>query len=314
MIEVRHLSKSYADTLAVDDVSFHLKRGEVLGFLGPNGAGKSTTMRILTCFMPPTSGSATIAGFDIFAHSLEVRRNVGYLPENVPLYDDMRVSEFLDYRAHLKGVPRKARKKRIDDVMEKCWISGVRNRIIGQLSKGYRQRVGLAEALVHDPKILILDEPTIGLDPNQIRKVRGLIKGLGGEYTVLLSTHILPEVEAVCGRVIIIDRGKIVAMDSPENLTRRIKGGMRLRLEVRGPGAEIQAALERIPGVTRIDRQGNGVSVFSVSVEPGRDVREEIFTAIAANQWALREMRSEVVSLEEVFVHITTREQQTEEI
>jgi ABC-2 type transport system ATP-binding protein len=308
MIDVRNISKKYADTLAVDNVSFQVNKGEILGFLGPNGAGKTTTMRMLTCFMPPTSGTATIAGFDIFGRSLDVRRVIGYLPENVPLYHDMRVREFLDYRARLKGVPRRLRNKRVRDVTEKTGIADIRNRIIGHLSKGYRQRVGLAEALINDPKVLILDEPTIGLDPNQVRQVRALIRELGGEYTILLSTHILPEVEMTCGRVIIIDRGRIVAMDTPGNLTQHIRGGNRLSLEVRGPGREIQRALENIAGVVRVERRGNGISTFSVEVEKGRDVRENIFTTVAQNRWVLREMKSEAVSLEDVFVHITTRE------
>lgn len=313
MIDVQHLSKSFGETRAVDDISFRVNSGEVLGFLGPNGAGKTTTMRILTCFMPPSSGTATIAGSDIFRNSLEVRRSVGYLPENVPLYDEMRVSEFLDFRARLKGVTGKRRRKRLQDVMEKCWITDVRRRIIGQLSKGYRQRVGLAEALIHDPKILILDEPTIGLDPNQIRKVRSLIKELGGDYTILLSTHILPEVEAVCGRVIIIDDGRIVAMDTPENLTHRVKGLARLTLEVRGPGDDIRNTLEGLPGVIRVNRSGNGISTFSLEMERGKDLREEIFKTIVANNWILREMKSEAITLEEIFVHITTREQEAVE-
>jgi len=310
MIEVRNISKKYADTLAVNNISFHVNKGEILGFLGPNGAGKTTTMRMLTCFMPPTSGTATIAGFDIFDRSLDVRNIVGYLPENVPLYQDMRVREFLSYRAHLKGVPRRLRSKRVRDVTEKTGIADIRNRIIGQLSKGYRQRVGLAEALINDPKVLILDEPTIGLDPNQVRQVRSLIKELGGEYTILLSTHILPEVEMTCGRVIIIDHGKIVAMDTPGNLTQHMLGGNRLSLEVRGPGREIQSALENIPGIVRVERRGNGISTFSVEVEKGSDVREDIFATVAKNRWVLREMKSEAVSLEDVFVHITTRESQ----
>jgi len=309
MIDVRNISKCYADTLAVDDISFHVGKGEILGFLGPNGAGKTTTMRILTCFMPPTSGTATVAGFDIFKHSLEVRRAIGYMPENVPLYHDMRVHEFLDYRARLKGVPRKSRKKRVQDVMGKTGVADIQHRIIGQLSKGYRQRVGLAEALIHDPKVLILDEPTIGLDPNQVRQVRTLIRELGGEYTILLSTHILPEVEMTCGRVIIIDHGKIVAMDTPGNLTQHIREGSRLSLEVRGPGQEIQSAIEKIPGIVSVNRRGNGVSTFSVEVEKGRDVREDIFKTVAGNRWVLREMKTEAVSLEDIFIHITTHEQ-----
>lgn len=311
MIDVRHLSKRYADTLAVDDISFRVQKGEILGFLGPNGAGKTTTMRILTCFMPPTSGSATVAGHDIFSHSLDVRRAVGYLPENVPLYSDMRVTEFLEYRARLKGVPRKLLKKRIQDVMEKTWIADMRHRIISHLSKGYRQRVGLAEALVHDPKVLILDEPTIGLDPNQVRQVRSLIKDLGGEYTILLSTHILPEVAMTCGRVIIIDHGRIAAMDTPERLTQHITRGARLSLEVRGPLAQVRAVLEKLPGVVGVDGRGDGVSTFTLEMEKGRDIREDIFRAIVEHRWVLREMKTEEVSLEDIFVHITTHEQDT---
>ncbi|MDD5557936.1 MAG: ATP-binding cassette domain-containing protein [bacterium] len=313
MIDVRHLTKRYGDTLAVDDISFQVGKGEILGFLGPNGAGKTTTMRILTCFMPPTAGAASVAGFDIFRQSLDVRRVIGYLPENVPLYADMRVGEFLEFRAHLKGIPRRRRAGRMREVMEMVGIADVRGRIIGHLSKGYRQRVGIAEALIHDPAVLILDEPTLGLDPNQIRQVRGLIKDLGRNYTILLSTHILPEVEAVCGRVIIIDHGRIVAMDTPAGLSQHLRGEGRLSLEARGPGAEIQAALERMDGVRAVRRRGNGVSTFSVEVEAGRDIREEIFGMMAARGWALREMRTETVSLEDIFVHITTREGETGE-
>jgi ABC-2 type transport system ATP-binding protein len=313
MIDVRHISKRYADTRAVDDISFQVRKGEIMGFLGPNGAGKTTTMRILTCFMPPTSGTATVADFDIFDHSLEVRKAVGYLPENVPLYFDMRVKEFLDYRARLKGVSSRRVRSSVQAVMEKCWITDVQHRIIGQLSKGYRQRVGLAESMVHDPKILILDEPTIGLDPNQIRQVRSLIKELGGEYTILLSTHILPEVEVVCTRVIIIDHGRIIAMDTPEDLTKRLSGSAQLIVEVRGPGEEIRRALEKVAGVVRVDRRGNGISRFNIEVEKGKDVREEAFKTIARNGWILREMKAEEVSLEDVFVHITTRERELPE-
>lgn len=312
MIDARNLSKSYAVTRAVDGISFHVGKGEILGFLGPNGAGKTTTMRMLTCFMPPTSGTATIAGFDIFRQSLDVRRVVGYLPENVPLYTDMRVEEYLDYRARLKGVPRRVRRARLNDVMEKTLVADVRRRIIGQLSKGYRQRVGLAEALIHDPKVLILDEPTIGLDPNQVRQVRALIKQLGGEYTILISTHILPEVEAICGRVIIIDHGRIVAMDTPENLIRNIRGGTRLSLEVRGPGEEMRQALSKIPGVEKVERRGNGVSTLTVELRQGADAREEIARLIADRRWGLREMKKEIVTLEDIFVHITMREQEND--
>jgi ABC-2 type transport system ATP-binding protein len=310
MIDARNLSKNYAVTRAVDNISFRVNKGEILGFLGPNGAGKTTTMRMLTCFMPPTSGTATVGGYDIFRRSLDVRRIIGYLPENVPLYPDMRVSEYLDYRARLKGVPRKGRARRLKDVMEKTQVADVGHRIIGQLSKGYRQRVGLAEALIHDPKVLILDEPTIGLDPNQVRQVRALIKQLGGEYTILLSTHILPEVEAICGRVIIIDHGRIVAMDTPENLIREIRGGSRLVVEVRGPGEEIRKAVAGIAGVRKVERRGNGVSTLAVDVREEADVREEVARVITGRGWGLREMRKEKVTLEDIFVHITMHDQE----
>jgi ABC-2 type transport system ATP-binding protein len=312
MIDVQHLCKQYGVTRAVDDITFHVNKGEILGFLGPNGAGKTTTMRMLTCFIPPSGGTAAVAGYNIYDQSLQVRKSIGYLPENVPLYMEMRVSEFLDYRARLKGVPRRLVSKKARDVMEKCWIEDVRNRVIGQLSKGYRQRVGLAEALIHDPKVLILDEPTIGLDPNQIRKVRQLIKELGAEYTILLSTHILPEVEAICGRVIIIDHGKIIAMDTPEQLTEKMKGGARLTIELRGPGEEIEGVLRKIDGVKTVDRRGNGVSKLSIEVAKGRDIREEVFKAAVAHKWVLREMKTETVSLEDIFVHITMHEEEAE--
>jgi len=310
MIDVQHLSKRYGDTLAVDDISFRVNKGEILGFLGPNGAGKTTTMRILTCFMPPSSGGAAVADYDIFTHSLDVRRVIGYMPENVPLYSDMRVQEFLEYRARLKGVPRKSLKKRVQDVMERTMVADVRHRIIGQLSKGYRQRVGLSEALVHDPKVLILDEPTIGLDPNQVRQVRKLIRELGGEHTILLSTHILPEVAMTCGRVIIIDHGRIAAMDTPEKLMQHIKGGTtKLTLEVRGPLPQVRAAIEKISGVAKVEGRGDGVCTLTVVVEKGRDTREDIFRTVVENRWILREMKTEEVSLEDIFVHITMHEQ-----
>ena len=225
MIKVDHLAKRYADVYAVNDISFEVHQGEILGLLGPNGAGKTTTMRILTCYMPATSGTATVAGYDVFRESINVRKQIGYLPENVPLYPEMRVREYLSFRAKLKRVPARERKTKIDECIEKCRIKEVQNQIVGTLSKGYRQRVGLADTLVNDPKILILDEPTIGLDPNQIRQVRQLIKELGEKHTILLSTHILPEVEMLCGRVIIVNKGKIVAMDTPSNLGTQLRGG-----------------------------------------------------------------------------------------
>src|SRR5687768_14971676 len=239
--------------MAVDRVTFEVAKGQVVGFLGPNGAGKSTTMRMLTCYIPPTSGTATVNGHDIFHDSEEVRENLGYLPENVPLYTEMRVDEYLDFRGRLRRMDRARRKQRIDYVLERCWLKDVRRRIIGHLSKGYRQRVGLADALLHDPPVLILDEPTVGLDPTQIIETRRLITELGGQHTILLSTHILPQVEAVCDRAIIIAGGKIVAQGSPEELrtSRRAEG--RVLVECKAPAGELQAALTKITGVTKVE-------------------------------------------------------------
>ncbi|MBM4086166.1 MAG: ATP-binding cassette domain-containing protein [Planctomycetes bacterium] len=309
MIQVKDLTKRFANTLAVDGISFHVEKGEILGFLGPNGAGKTTTMRILTCFMPATAGTALVAGYDIFNDSIKVRQNVGYMPENVPLYHDMRVSEYLTFRAKLKGVPRRRRRQRIAECMEKCSITDVQRKVIGTLSKGYRQRVGLAESMLHDPKILILDEPTIGLDPNQIRQARHLIKELGRSHTILLSTHILPEVEMVCGRVIIINKGKIVAMDTPENLMNRLRGATTVSLEVRGPGQQIKECLETLDGVKKIVWHDKGeISHYTLEAAKGVDPREEIFHRIAKNNWVLREMKREAMTLEDIFVQITTQE------
>lgn len=307
MIVVEHLTKRFASTVAVDDISFKVEKGEILGFLGPNGAGKSTTMRILTCFMPATSGKATVDGFDVFTQSLQVRQRIGYMPENVPLYPEMRVSEYLNFRAQLKGVPYRERRKKIGFRLEQCGIADVQNRIIGQLSKGYRQRVGLAEALLHNPKVLILDEPTIGLDPNQIRQTRQLIKELGKDHTIILSTHILPEVEMVCNRVIIINKGKIVADDNVDSLVSRMRAGATIHAEVKGPGAQIKAALDAIPGVTKIvwRERGGDLHDFLVASEKGRDIRPDIFQCVAANGGVLLSMGYERVSLEEIFSHIT---------
>ncbi|MFN3466810.1 MAG: ABC transporter ATP-binding protein [Candidatus Brocadiales bacterium] len=317
MIQVEHLTKRFGDKTAVDDISFWVQEGEILGFLGPNGAGKSTTMRILTCFIPATSGTARVAGYDVFTDSLSVRKQIGYLPESVPLYHEMRVNEYLMFRTQLKGVPRKDRRNRIQEALERCGIVEVQNQIVGTLSKGYRQRVGLADAIVHDPKILILDEPTIGLDPNQIRQVRTLIKELGKKHTILLSTHILPEVEMICGRVIIINKGKLVAMDTPDNLTSRLRGGATIHLEARGPFERIKAGLEGVPGVLTVKGEdGSSLQTgskasghrFVLETDKGRDVREEIFNAFVENKWVLLEMKKETVTLEEVFHQITTRE------
>ena len=307
MIAVENLTKKYAGVTAVDGLSFTVNRGEIVGFLGPNGAGKSTTMRILSAFMPATSGKVTVAGYDVFTQSEEVRRRIGYMPENNPLYLEMRVSEYLNYRAALKGVSSSKRKARTDEVLERCGLKDVRRRIVGQLSKGYRQRVGLADSLVHDPDLLILDEPTIGLDPNQIRQVRQLIKDLGKRHTILLSTHILPEVEMTCNRVIIINKGKIVASDAPENLTKLIEGGGTVRAEIRGDRTAIERELGALPGVKNvaIEAGADGFVNATVYAPPRNDVRVHIFEMAAANHWTLRELSRVRQTLEDVFVSIT---------
>src|SRR5947209_8521364 len=253
MIQVSSLYKTYGPKVAISDVTFDVKDGEILGFLGPNGAGKTTTMRILCGYLPPTSGTATIDGHDVFNQSLEARRRIGYLPESVPLYPEMNVEDYLLFMAHLRGVPRRDRRSRVDKVMKLAHVDNVRRVQIGRISKGYRQRVGIAQALVHDPPVLVLDEPTVGLDPKQITDTRQLIKSLGGTHTILLSTHILPEVSMTCNRVVIISDGRVVAEDTPENLTRRLRGAERIELEVRGPADLICAAVKRIPNVLSVD-------------------------------------------------------------
>jgi ABC-2 type transport system ATP-binding protein len=306
MIKVEHLTKRYAGHTAIKDLSFEVGKGEIMGFLGPNGAGKTTTMRILASFMPPTSGRATIAGFDIFRQSLQARSHLGYMPENVPLYNDMRVTEYLDYRAALKGVPHRRISERVGDVKELCGVKDVEKKLIGNLSKGYRQRVGLADALLHEPDLLILDEPTIGLDPNQIRQVRELIRNLGKQHTILLSTHILPEVEMTCSRVIIIHKGRIEACDTPENLLGQIRqaGGVVIEAKVGSDnGAE---ELKKITGVRDVTTGSDGDwKIFSLRVESGADVREEIFRLATARRWSVRELSQRRATLEDVFVEIT---------
>jgi len=309
MIEVRGLTKRFVNTVAVNNISFEVREGEIVGFLGPNGAGKTTTMRMLTCFMPATSGQAYVDGLDIFTQSLEVRKRVGYMPENVPLYPEMRVEEYLNFRAKLKGVERKKRKSRVEEVIERCWLKDVRRKINGHLSKGYRQRVGLAECLVHNPKILILDEPTIGLDPAQIRATRKLIRELAHDHTVLLSTHILPEVEMTCERVIIINEGHIALQDSLENLIGGAKAAVPVRLEVKGPPERIKAVLETIPGVTRVqEEQARANTRFLIESSSGTDVREEISNRMARNGWPIIELTSKAKTLEEIFVDIVSRD------
>src|SRR5262247_2173974 len=264
MIEVDHLTKNYGAVAAIRDVSFSVSPGQIVGFLGPNGAGKSTTMRILACFMPASSGMARVAGYDVFQQSMEVRRRIGYLPENVPLYTDMRVAPYLDFVAEVKGVGRADRRRRVADVMERCLIADVQNRLIGKLSKGYRQRVGLAQAIVSDPDVLILDEPTIGLDPKQITEIRSLIKSLAGQHTVILSTHILPEVSMVCSGVIIINKGAIVAQGPIDTLVEQFFPTARVHVQIAGPYAAVLEGLRRLPGVLDVHDAGpqDGVATF----------------------------------------------------
>ena len=310
MIEVDNLTKRYGRTTAVDRVSFVVKKGEILGFLGPNGAGKTTTMRILTCYLPPTEGTARVAGHDVYAEPMEVKRRVGYIPETPPLYTDMTVDTFLDFCAKIKGVPSAQRRARVDSAVEKCRIGDVRKTLIGRLSKGYRQRVGLAQAILHDPEVLILDEPTAGLDPKQIIETRDLIRGLGGEHTVILSTHILPEVSMTCGRVVIINKGKVVAEDTPENLTHRLRGAGTLRLEVRGDAAALAEALRTVPGVVavRAHPPAGPASLIDVEAAAGADVRAELARAAVQKGYDLLSLQQVGISLEEIFLHLTTTE------
>jgi ABC-2 type transport system ATP-binding protein len=312
VISVSRLTKVYGQTLAVDHISFEVEKGQIVGFLGPNGAGKSTTLRMLTCYLPPTSGGATINGFDIFHQSVQVRENLGYLPENVPLYTEMRVEEYLDFRGQLRKMPRADRRKRMDYVLERCWLTNVRKRMIGHLSKGYRQRVGLADSLLHNPAVLILDEPTVGLDPTQIRETRKLIKDLGGDHTLLLSTHILPEVEAVCTRAIVIAGGRIVAQGSPEELRTSRRMTARVLVECRGPGKEIEAALSRVSGVGKVELlngdSGRDLVTAALRAREGYDIREEVARTVIQHGWPLREIRLEHATLEEFFIEVTANQ------
>jgi len=306
MIKVQQLTKRFAGCTAVDGVSFEVARGEIVGFLGPNGAGKTTTMRILAGYLPASGGSASIAGHDVFRDSIEVRRRIGYLPENVPLYPEMRVDEYLHFRARLKGVHGPQRRQRVEEVKGMCGLGDVGRRIIGQLSKGYRQRVGLAESLVHDPELLILDEPTIGLDPNQIRQVRELIKDLAQRHTVLLSTHILPEVEMTCRRVVIINRGRVVASDTPENLRKLREGGGDVVAEIAGPAGDVKAKIGLLPGVKSVAlAEADGWCRVVIECEQESALRPALFEAVARAGWGLRELRTQRRSLEDVFVSLT---------
>jgi ABC-2 type transport system ATP-binding protein len=314
VIEVQHITKRYGTVTAVDDVSFRVERGEILGFLGPNGAGKTTTMRILTGYIPPTEGRAMVAGYDVFTQPLEAKRRTGYLPETPPLYPDMTVREYLDFVARIKGVPPGERTQRVSSVMERTHVADMAERHCAKLSKGYRQRVGLAQALIHNPDVLILDEPTAGLDPKQIIETRGLIRSLAGDHTIVLSTHILPEVAQTCQRVVIINKGHVVAVDTPDNLTARLKGSATMYVQVEAPGADAGAALEAVPGVTRVtavdhhEGAGGGPTAFEVESAPERDVRRELASAVVTRGWGLLELRPVRMSLEDVFLQVTTEE------
>ena len=307
MIEVRNLTKRYADLIAVDSISFSVNKGDIVGLLGPNGAGKTTTMRILTCFMPATAGEVRVAGYDVFSQSLEVRRHIGYMPENVPLYPEMRVTEYLQYRGRLKGIRGQALHTRIAQVVESCQLGAVRNRIIEQLSKGNRQRVGLAEALISDPDLLILDEPTIGLDPNQVRKVRELIYEIGKDRTVIVSTHILSEVEMVCERVIIMHEGRIAAEDSMKNL--RSDARKQYICEIKASPHDIQKAFSQIKPVTNVatSEQEGWTRATVLSSDEKSDLSVELFKTVRDKGWMMRLLQNRIPSLEEIFVEITAK-------
>ena len=310
MIEISNLSKSYGRHKAVDQISFEVTRGEIVGFLGPNGAGKSTTLKMLTGFLPPTSGAARIAGKDIFRESLEVRKRIGYMPENVPLYTDMRVKEYLRFRGGLKGLSRSRLRKRLSEVMETCGLTHVRRKMIKTLSKGYRQRVGLADALIHEPDLLILDEPTNGLDPNQIRAIRSLIKNLGEKHTILISTHILSEVEMTCNKVVIIDEGKIKAADTPENLVSSMRRAGRVTVELKAPRSEVEGIMSEFEEITRVVGESiqGGWNRFTVFAAPKTDTRLKIANLAAEKKWHLRSLSRRIGTLEEVFIELTRKD------
>jgi ABC-2 type transport system ATP-binding protein len=310
MIEVANLTKRYGPTLAVSDVSFAAQKGEVLGFLGPNGAGKTTTMRVITGYLPPSEGRVRVAGYDVVEEALEAKRRTGYLPETPPLYPDMSVTEYLAFVGRIKGVARRELKSRLDEITERCAIVDVRHRQIGKLSKGYRQRVGLAQALIHNPEVLVLDEPTAGLDPKQIIETRQLIKGLAGLHTVILSTHILPEASKTCQRVVVINAGKIVAVGTPDELTRRLQGFETILLTVEGAAAEVTEKLRRVAGVNLVEAHDatDGRVTYEVHAEKGNDVRAELARAVVESQWKLYELKTSGLSLEDIFLKLTTKD------
>ncbi len=320
MIEVRELSKHYGEVTAIDNVTFRAETGKIMGFLGPNGAGKTTTMRIVTCYLPPSSGTATVDGFDVTEESMEVRRRIGYLPELPPLYSDMTVEAYLGFVARIKGVPSAVMSSRIDETMEKTGVAHVRRSLIGHLSKGYRQRVGLAQALVHNPSVLILDEPTVGLDPKQIIEIREMIKSLRGEHTIVLSTHILPEVSMTCEQVVIIDKGRIVGQGSPESLTEQLKEGELLRARVAGPREDVLGLLRGLPGVLEAKEETGAEGpegpadegAYVVTAAPGQDLRDPLAKAVVDGGYGLRELRSLDMTLEDIFLRLTSEAEEVQ--
>lgn len=310
-IEVDHLTKFYGRARGVMDLSFTVEKGEIMGFLGPNGSGKTTTMRMLTCFFPPTGGTARICGHDILKEPLEVRRRIGYLPESVPLYLDMSVRGYLRFFAEVKGVPAKVRRSRVEEIIGRCGLEQYAHRLIGKLSKGYRQRVGIGQSLLSDPEVLILDEPTIGLDPKQIIEIRNLIKDLGSTRTVILSTHILPEVSMTCNRVIIIHEGRLVAVDSPDNLMRRIQQTPQIMIRATGPDEQIIRALGAVGGVTAVQRRSTGTAeldFYRVDTEQDAQIMNELARVIIDNGWRLQEIRPVDITLEQIFIKLVTEE------
>lgn len=312
MIELENVSKYYGNFPAITDISFRVEKGEILGFLGPNGAGKTTTMKIITGFMPPSSGRCTVAGYDIVAQSLEARKRIGYLPETVPLYTDMTVEDYLWFMGRIRGMGREYIRKRINDVIEICRLGDYQSSHISKLSKGFRQRVGIAQAILHEPDVLILDEPTIGIDPIQVVETRQLIKGLGGEHTLIVSTHILPEVSMICQRVIIIHEGQIVAVDKPENLASRLRGVERIEMDVEGPQREVARALEGVEGVQQVTRQpvmGKPYNTFVVEANHGVDIRPQLAAEVVHGGWKLLRLESVGMTLEEIFLRLTTSEE-----
>ncbi len=316
MIKVEGLTKRYARTVAVDNITFEVEKGEIVGFLGPNGAGKTTTMRVLTCFLPPTAGTASVAGFDVLEKPLEVKKHIGYLPETPPLYPEMEVDEYLRFTGKLKGISGSDIDRRVDEVTGRCAIGDVRNKLIGKLSKGYRQRVGLAQAIIHNPDVLILDEPTSGLDPKQIIEIRELLKSLAGDHTIILSTHILSEVEHSCQRVIIINQGKLVAIDSVDNLTNRLRGSEAVAIEVEAANGrpnptEVQQRLEQVAGVSRVVMRNSKDSRLSFEVESlqGRHIRADLARTVVQSGWNLSELKAVGLSLEDIFLQLTAGEE-----